>query len=74
MDKFLSICNLAICIIIIAILLHILGYVEIRVKNREGMSKQTGNALLGVAMGLFILGFLLKIFGVIPDSRSVRRA
>jgi hypothetical protein len=60
--QLLTICNLAIFIIVLLLLLHVLGYVEIKVKNREGMSN-TGKTFytvifwFGIVVGaLFILG------------------
>jgi hypothetical protein len=59
--KMLSFCNLAIFIILLLLLLHVLGYVEIQVKRREGMSN-TGKTFYTVILwlsvaagGLFIL-------------------
>lgn len=60
--QLLTICNLAIFIIVLLLLLHVLGYVEIKVKNREGMSntgKKFNTVILwfGIVAGaLFILG------------------
>jgi cadmium resistance protein CadD (predicted permease) len=59
--KMLSFCNLAIFIILLLLLLHVLGYVEMRVKNREGMTeteKKFNTVILWLSVasgGLFIL-------------------
>ena len=59
--QLLTICNLAIFIILLLLLLHVLGYVEMRVKNREGMNNTdktfyTVIMWFGVALGgLWIL-------------------
>jgi len=67
MNKFLTIFNLAIFIIVIAILLHILGYVEIRVKNREGMTTQSTSILIIVLLSAWSL--LWYIFFYIIKKR-----
>lgn len=41
--KTLTICNLAIFIIVLFLLLHVLGYLETRVNSRESMSKSKEN-------------------------------
>lgn len=67
MDKFLTIFNLAIFIIVIAILLYILGYVEIRVKNREGMTTRSTSILIGV---ILIVWSLVWIYIFIKKRRE----
>jgi uncharacterized membrane protein YidH (DUF202 family) len=69
MDKFLTISNLAIFIIVIAILLHILGYVEIRVKNREGMTKHNSSILVGVLLIVWSL-VVTYVFHIIKKRRE----
>ena len=59
--RIFTICNLAIFIILLLLLLHVLGYLEMRVKNREGMTeteKQFNTVILWMSVaagGLFIL-------------------
>jgi hypothetical protein len=69
MDKFLTISNLAIFIIVIAILLHILGYVEIRVKNREGMTKGSASILIVVLLSVWSL-VVTCIYYIIKKRRE----
>jgi len=69
MDKFLTIFNLAIFIIVIAILLYILGYVEIRVKNREGMTERSTSILIIVLLSGWILGCYI-FFYIIKKRRE----
>jgi len=59
--KTLTLCNLAIFIILLLLLLHILGYVEIHVKSKEGMSNSTKSWLVpvGIVIGILLLaGFI----------------
>jgi hypothetical protein len=64
--RIFTICNLAIFVIVLLLLLHVLGYVEMRVKNKEGMSNtgKTFNTVIvwfGIALSaLFILGSIFS--------------
>jgi hypothetical protein len=60
--QLLTICNLAIFIIVLLLLLHVLGYVEIKVKNREGMSN-TGKTFYTVILWLSVASGALFILG-----------
>ena len=64
--RIFTICNLAIFIILLLLLLHVLGYLEMRVKNREGMTeteKQFNTVILWMSVaagGLYILASIFS--------------
>lgn len=61
--KTLTVCNLAIFIIVLLILLYILGYVEIHVESKEGMSNSTKSWLFPI----IIIVVLLFLAGVLSS-------
>jgi heme/copper-type cytochrome/quinol oxidase subunit 4 len=62
--KMLTVCNLAILLIVVLVLVHILGYVDIRIKNREGMSssKTTVTVIMWLSIVIGILYLLSTAF------------
>jgi uncharacterized membrane protein YidH (DUF202 family) len=64
-NRTLTICNLAIFIILLLLLLHVLGYLEIRIKKREGMSsadKTTSTVVMWLSIVIGILYMLATVF------------
>jgi hypothetical protein len=62
--KMLSVCNLAILLIAVLVLVHILGYVDIHIKTREGMSnrKTTVSVIMWLSIVIGILYILSTVF------------
>jgi heme/copper-type cytochrome/quinol oxidase subunit 4 len=62
--KMFTLCNLAILLIAVLVLVHILGYVDIRIKNREGMSnsKTTATVIMWLSIVIGILYILSTSF------------
>jgi DMSO/TMAO reductase YedYZ heme-binding membrane subunit len=62
--KMWTVCNLAILTITILVLLHILGYVDIQLKTREGMSSSTKT----IQVVLMWIGIVLGIIYIAGTS------
>ena len=62
--KMLTVCNLAILLIAVLVLVHILGYVDIHIKTREGMSnrKTTVSVIMWLSIVIGILYILSTVF------------
>jgi hypothetical protein len=68
--KMWTVCNLAILTIVIFVLLHILGYVDIHFKNREGMSNGT-KKIRAVVMWIGIVLGIIYIAGTSFNSNKM---
>ena len=68
--KMWTVCNLAILTIAIFVLLHILGYVDIHFKNREGMSNGT-KKIRAVVMWIGIVLGIIYIAGTSFNSNKM---
>jgi hypothetical protein len=66
LGKTLTICNLAIFIIVLFLLLHVFGYLETRVNSsiRESMTKKEVESLRGLWIFLGLIGF--GFFVILP--------
>jgi heme/copper-type cytochrome/quinol oxidase subunit 2 len=60
-NSFLTCCNILLCITVVILILYILGYVNIKVSQKEGLSK---GEKTGVEIGFWIaavVGFIMLI-------------
>jgi len=76
---FLTCCNILLLIVILFVILYILGYTNVRISHKEGMSSgkktgiEIGMFLAAIAVGLVLLPFfgmaISKMFAIFDNSK-----
>jgi len=57
--KILTCCNILMFVIVLLVLLHVLGYFDIRISQKEGMSSNDKKwAYIWVFIGISVIGYL----------------